>query len=72
MQCVPCTERWMQPGTEYAITSKLPLSQDWYEGLGMDMGNDCKGEDLSEGTQYPRGVASTFLVLVTDCGARLP
>lgn len=34
-------ERWLSPGTEYAVTEKLPLPKDWY--------TDMETEALSRG-----------------------
>jgi len=31
--CLHCAERWLTPGTEYAVTEKLPLPKDWYTDI---------------------------------------
>lgn len=31
--CLHCAERWLTPGTEYAVTEKLPLPKDWYTDM---------------------------------------
>ena len=31
----PHAERWLTPGTEYAIPEKLPLPQEWYKGWDL-------------------------------------
>ena len=30
-----CAERWLTPGTEYAIPEKLPLPREWYKGWDL-------------------------------------
>jgi hypothetical protein len=30
-----CAERWLTPGTEYAILEKLPLPREWYKGWDL-------------------------------------
>ncbi len=32
-----CTERWLTPGTEYAVTEKLPLPRGWYTERDADV-----------------------------------
>ncbi len=31
--CVHRAERWLTPGTEYAVTEKLPLPREWYTDI---------------------------------------
>ena len=28
-------ERWLTPGTEYAVPEKLPLPREWYQGWDL-------------------------------------
>ena len=32
----PHAERWLTPGTEYAVTEKLPLPKEWYKNWDLD------------------------------------
>lgn len=44
-----CAERWLQPGTEYADMSKLALSADWYEALGVNSNGHDSLQEAGEG-----------------------
>lgn len=38
-----CTERWLVPGTEYAVPEKLPLPRDWYTEREADVAAGMDG-----------------------------
>lgn len=48
-----CTERWLTPGTEYAVPEKLPLPRDWYkeweEGTRGGAAQGLTDADIDEG-----------------------
>ena len=66
-------ERWLTPGTEYAVPEKLPLPADWYKDLNAatedaDADMDVPGEAGAHGVQLfppqtPEGVLQDASVL---------
>ena len=63
-----CAERWEKPGTEYADPSKLRLSKDWYDALGID----TAGEEASEGESSDKPHASVSSALTAHCMRLFP
>ena len=56
-------ERWLTPGTEYAVTDKLPLPRDWYtdietEAVAPGANNLMSTASLPAGFEYDESSAS--------------
>ena len=39
-------ERWLTPGTEYAVPEKLPLPREWYKGWDLSSPSAAKGTSI--------------------------
>ena len=56
-------ERWLVPGTEYAVTEKLPLPKEWYtdietEAVAPGANNLMSTASLPAGFEYDETSAS--------------
>ena len=60
----PHAERWLTPGTEYAVTEKLPLPKEWYKNWDLDKASSAPStgtnidSDEQEESECPAAIPS--------------
>jgi hypothetical protein len=64
---ISCAERWLTPGTEYAVPEMLPLPREWYKDWEQGTRNGSErgltDADIDEGESASSPLASSLRML---------
>ncbi len=56
-----CAERWLTPGTEYAVPEMLPLPREWYKDWERDGSDGVASSSAAGGTDVDESSERSIL-----------